>query len=103
LAAGQLKNPKCSLMHPRHEWILPQEDLQRAPYVPPNELRMPEQRVPEQRVMLDNAEPTNNMLPQPLACITNAPPIMLAQTQQQDGTVFDKVNTFTKDTEQHTR
>jgi hypothetical protein len=45
LAAGQLNNPKRSLMHPRHEWILPQGDLQRAPYVPPNKQRVPKQRV----------------------------------------------------------
>jgi hypothetical protein len=78
LAAGQLNNPKRSLMHSKHEWIFPQGDLQRAPYVPPKEQRVPKQRVPKQRVMLDDAEQTNNMPPQPLARITNAPPIMLA-------------------------
>jgi hypothetical protein len=78
LAAGQLNDPKCSLTHPGHNRILPQEDLQRAPYVPPNEQRVPKQRVPKQRVMLDDAEPTNYMPPQPLARITNAPPIMSA-------------------------
>ncbi len=77
LTAGQLNNPKCSLTHPRHKWILPQRDLQRAPYVPPNKQRVPKQRVPEQRVTLDNAEPTNNMPPQPLARISDVPPIML--------------------------
>jgi hypothetical protein len=75
-AAGQLNNLKRSLMHPGHKWILPQGDLQRAPYVPPSKLRVPTQRVPKHRVALDNGEMANNMLPQlpMLACITNAPP-----------------------------
>jgi hypothetical protein len=76
-AAGQLNNPKRSLTHPGQEWILPQGNLQRAPYVCPNKQRVPKQRVPKRRVTLDDAEPTNNMLPQLLSCITNAPPIML--------------------------
>jgi hypothetical protein len=78
LAAGQLNDPKYSLTHPGHKWILPQGDLQRVPYVPPNEQGVSKQRVPKQRVTLDDAEPTNNMPPQLLACISDAPPIMLA-------------------------
>jgi hypothetical protein len=78
LAAGQLNDHQHSLTHPGHEWILPQGDLQRALYVPPNEQRVPEQRVPKQRMTLDDAEQTNNMPPQPLARITDTPPIMLA-------------------------
>jgi hypothetical protein len=34
LTAGQLHNPKRSIMHPGHAWILPQGDLQRVRYVP---------------------------------------------------------------------
>jgi hypothetical protein len=76
-AEGQLNNPKRSLTHPGHKWILPQGDLQRVPYVLPNKKRVPEQRVPKQRVTLDDREPTNNMPPQSLARMTYAPPIML--------------------------
>jgi hypothetical protein len=78
LAAGKLNDPKHSLTHPGHKWILPQGDLQRVPYFPPNEQRVPKQRVPEKRVTLDDAERTNNMLLQLLARITDAPPIMSA-------------------------
>jgi hypothetical protein len=47
MSAEQLHDPKRSLRHPGHEWILPQGDLQRAPYVPPREQRVPKQRVPD--------------------------------------------------------
>jgi hypothetical protein len=80
LDAGQLHQPKHSLMHPGHEWILPQGDLKRVPYVPPIEQKVPEQRVHKQRVTLKDGEPAKNVPPQlpTLACITNAPPNMLA-------------------------
>ncbi len=80
LSAGQIHDPKCSLMHPGHKWILPQQDLQWVPYVPPCKQRMPKQRVPKQRVTLEEGEPANSMPSQlpTLAHITDAPPIMSA-------------------------
>jgi hypothetical protein len=80
LFSGQIHNPKCSLTHPRHKWILPQVDLQRVPYVPPREQRVPKQRVPKQSVTLKEREPENNMPSQlpTLTRMTDAPPIMLA-------------------------
>jgi hypothetical protein len=53
LSADQLQDPKRSLMHPGYKWILPQRNLQLAPFVPPPEQRVPKQRVPEQRVTLE--------------------------------------------------
>ncbi len=70
LSSRQIQDPKWSLTHPGHKWILPQGDLQIVPYVPPPEQRLTieqEQRVPTQPPHLPN-----------LACITDAPPIMWA-------------------------
>jgi hypothetical protein len=62
-----LTNPtyKQTLMCPMHKWMLPPDDLQRVPAIPPIEQRV------EQRV--DNATP-----PSAVQRITDTPPIMAA-------------------------
>jgi hypothetical protein len=61
LSAGQIHDPKRSLTHPGHEWILPRGDLQWVPYVAPHEQKVPKQRVPKQKVTLEEGEPAKDM------------------------------------------
>jgi hypothetical protein len=44
----------CCLTHPSHEWLLPREDIQLTPYVPPSQ-QVDAQRV-EQRVNAPNEQ-----------------------------------------------